>query len=187
MDDIKTIIDQHCETVQSLHSIQDNIYKLANQVINTIERGNKVLVMGNGGSAADSQHFAAEIVGKFHDERKGYPCIALTTDTSVLTSLSNDYSYEQVFAHQVEALANEKDLVMGISTSGDSTNVIQAIEIANKKRCFTVGLLGDDGGELNSMADLSIVPPSSNTARIQECHILVLHIVCHFFDEHFNE
>lgn len=140
--------------------------------------GGKLMVMGNGGSAADSQHFAAEIVSRFRMERPGLPAMALSTDTSILTAIGNDYGFDAVFRRQVEALAMQGDIVVGISTSGNSTNVKMALELAREKGCRTIALLGRDGGSIKSVCDLALVVPSDDTPRIQEGHITIIHIVC---------
>ncbi len=140
--------------------------------------GGKLLFFGNGGSAADAQHLAAEFVGRFVKERAGLPAIALTTDTSILTAVGNDYGFEQVFARQVQALGRPGDVAVGISTSGNSANVMAAMEVARAKGLKTIGLLGKDGGALARLVDIAIVVEASNTARIQECHIAIGHIFC---------
>ena len=179
---ILDIIKEHLEVVITLEKLENEIKLFAEKSIRTLKNGNKVLLMGNGGSAADSQHIAAEFVGRFKKERKGLPAIALTTDTSILTSVGNDYSFDEIFVRQIEALAHPSDLVVGISTSGNSENVIKGILKAKEIGCYTVGLLGKDGGKLKDLVDLSIVVPSNNTPRIQECHILIGHIVCEIVD-----
>jgi D-sedoheptulose 7-phosphate isomerase len=151
----------------------------------TINKGNKVLLAGNGGSAADAQHIAAELSGRFVKERKALPGIALTVDTSALTAIANDYGYEYVFSRQVEALARPGDLFIGISTSGNSQGILNAFEAATKIGCKTLGLSGRDGGKMNGLCDLNIVIPSNVTARIQEMHILVGHILCKAVDDLF--
>jgi D-sedoheptulose 7-phosphate isomerase len=151
----------------------------------TINKGNKVLLAGNGGSAADAQHIAAELSGRFVKERKALPGIALTVDTSALTAIANDYGYEYVFSRQVEALAGPGDLFIGISTSGNSQGILNAFEAAAKIGCKTLGLSGRDGGKMNGLCDLNIVIPSNVTARIQEMHILVGHILCKAVDDLF--
>ncbi len=147
-------------------------------LIDSFRRGGKLLVMGNGGSAADSQHFAAEIVSRFRMERPGLPAIALSTDTSILTAIGNDYGFDVVFRRQVEALANPDDIVIGISTSGTSTNVKMALELAREKGCRTIALLGRDGGSIKSICDLALIVPSDDTPRVQEGHITIIHIIC---------
>lgn len=147
-------------------------------VCNALSSGKKVLVMGNGGSAADAQHFAAELIGRFKLERPSLPAIALTTDSSILTAIGNDYGYDAVFSRQVEGLAAAGDVVVGISTSGNSPNVLAAMRLAKEKGCVTVSLLGRDGGSIKGVSDIPIIVPSSDTPRIQEAHILIIHIIC---------
>lgn len=149
---------------------------------NCIKAGGKILLMGNGGSAADSQHIAAEIVGRFKKERKGMPAIALTTDTSILTSVGNDYGYDYIFARQIEALCRPEDLVIGITTSGNSANVVNAMQAANTIGAFTVGLTGGTGGKLTAICDHNLIIPSNVTARIQEAHIFVGHCLCEILE-----
>ena len=140
--------------------------------------GNKILIAGNGGSAADSQHFAAELTGRFKKERKAYPALALTTDTSFLTAWSNDTSFETIFSRQIEAFGKPNDVFFGISTSGNSKNIIEAIAAAKKIGMKTICLLGRDGGKTKDLPDISIIIPSNNTPRIQEIHIMLIHIIC---------
>lgn len=147
-----------------------------------IKNGGKILLMGNGGSAADSQHIAAEIVGRFKKERKGLPAIALTTDTSILTSVGNDYGYHYIFARQIEALCKPEDLVIGLTTSGNSVNVVNAIEAANAIGATTVGMTGGTGGKLSVLCKYNIVVPSNVTARIQEAHIFIGHSLCEILE-----
>ena len=143
-----------------------------------LEAGYKILICGNGGSAADSQHFAAEIVGRFEKERKAFPAVALTTDTSALTAIGNDYGFDKVFSRQVEALGEKGDILVGISTSGNSENVIKAAEKAKEMGIFTVGFLGKDGGKLKDIVDKAFIVRHSNTARIQEVHLTLEHTLC---------
>ncbi len=147
-----------------------------------IKNSGKILIMGNGGSAADAQHIAAEIVGRFKKERKGMAAIALTTDTSILTSVGNDYGYDYIFARQVEALCRPEDIVIGITTSGNSANVVRAMEAAKEIGATTVGLTGGTGGKLLNLCDFSLIMPSSVTARIQEAHIFVGHSLCEILE-----
>lgn len=140
--------------------------------------GNKLLVFGNGGSAADSQHFAAELVGRFLVERRGLPAIALTTDTSILTAVGNDYGFDQIYSRQVQALACPGDVAFGISTSGNSENVFQALACAREVGCTTVGLLGRGGGRIAGMVDLALTVPSDDTPHIQEAHAAIIHLLC---------
>lgn len=154
------------------------IEEMVDLILAAYRHGGKVILCGNGGSAADAQHLAAELVGRFKLERRALPAIALNTNTSILTALGNDYGYETVFSRQVEALANENDIVIGLSTSGNSPNVIKAIEAAKTRGAKTIGLTGGNGGRLAEVADLNITVPSANTPRIQEAHITIGHIVC---------
>lgn len=149
--------------------------------------GKKVLLCGNGGSAADAQHIAAEFVGRYETERRGLPSIALTTDTSALTAISNDYGYERIFARQVEALANQGDVLIGISTSGNSPNVLAAMMTARATGCVTIGLTGATGKKLASIADAAVLVPSERTARIQEAHGFIGHVWCEMLDRKFAE
>ena len=159
------------------------ISQAAQTIIDAIRNGNKVLVCGNGGSAADSQHFVAELVGKFYHVRKALPAIALTVNTSILTSVANDDSYSAVFSRQVEAMGKKGDVLIGISTSGNSANVIKAITVAKDKGIYTIGLTGATGGKMRDFVDLLINVPSSDTPRIQEAHILILHIIAELVEE----
>ncbi|HTY45587.1 MAG TPA: D-sedoheptulose 7-phosphate isomerase [Patescibacteria group bacterium] len=159
------------------------IVEIAELAINCLEKGGKMIVFGNGGSASDSQHIAAELVGRFKKDRAGLPAISLTTNTSILTAVANDYGYEAVFAKQVEALAHKNDIAIGISTSGKAKNVAAAIKQAKKMGLKTVALTGGDGGELAKLADVSLIVPSTVTARIQEAHITVGHIICELVEE----
>lgn len=155
-------------------------------ICEVIKAGNKVLLAGNGGSAADAQHIAAELTGRFVKERKPLPGIALTTDTSALTAIANDYGYDQVFSRQLEGLASVGDLFIGISTSGNSAGIIKAFDVARALNCKTLGLSGRDGGKMNDCCDLNIIVPSIVTARIQEMHILIGHILCKAVDNLFE-
>lgn len=159
------------------------IIKLVETVSACIKRGGKVIFFGNGGSAADSQHLAAEFIGRFKKERKALAAIALTTNTSVITALANDYGYETVFSRQLEALGQKGDVAVGISTSGKAKNVLAAIKQAKKIGLETVALTGQDGGELAKLADISLIIPSRHTARIQEAHITIGHIICELVEE----
>ena len=154
------------------------VIKSAECVYSSIQRGGKLLVFGNGGSAADAQHLAGEFVGRFTRDRAPLPAIALTTDTSAITAIGNDYGYDQVFARQVTALGNPPDVVIAISTSGRSENVIKGVRAASDKKLTTIAFLGGDGGPLAKMVDIPIIVPSTSTPRIQECHLTLEHIMC---------
>ncbi len=161
----------------------DSILQIAVLMIDCLKKGGKVIVFGNGGSASDSQHIAAELVGRFKKDRSALAGIALTTNTSVLTSLANDYGYDVVFSRQVEALGKKNDVVLGISTSGKAKNVALGIKQAKKMGIKTVALSGGDGGEIVKLADVSLVVPSKVTARIQEAHITIAHIICEMIEQ----
>ena len=179
--------NEHLKTSKAtMKSIGDSLEIAAKLCIESLQSGGKILIFGNGGSAADAQHIAAELVGRYKAERKGLAAIALTTDTSVLTSIGNDYGYERVFDRQVEALANKGDAVIGISTSGSSANVISALKLANDLGCKTIGLSGRDGGEMNEICDINLVVPAEDTPRIQEMHIVIGHTICHLVDQTFS-
>ena len=181
---IKHEFSEHIKASENtLDSIADLIETASTICINSLKNGGKILIMGNGGSAADAQHIAAELVGRYKAERKGLPAIALTTDTSAITSIANDYGFLHVFDRQVEALAHKDDVVIGISTGGTSPNVVNALTAANKLDCKTIGLSGKDGGDFNALCDVNLVVNSDDTPRIQEMHILIGHTICHLIEQ----
>jgi D-sedoheptulose 7-phosphate isomerase len=175
-------IAAHLDVVQSVLGQQDVLEAIARAMTEALHRGNQILWCGNGGSAGDSQHLAAEIVGRFRRERRGLASIALTTDTSILTAVANDYGYEAVFARQVEALARPGDVLVGISTSGNSHNVIAALECAKTQGLVTVAFTGEGGGRMGTLADHLFAVGSRDTARVQEAHILAGHMVCDWIE-----
>jgi D-sedoheptulose 7-phosphate isomerase len=162
---------------------QETIIDITNLLVQTFRRNNKVLLFGNGGSAADAQHLAAELVNRIRVERKAFPAVALTTDTSILTSVANDSGFDRIFARQVEALARIDDVVIAFSTSGSSPNVIEGIKTARKLGAVTIGLTGGDGGMMVKECDLCLVVPSWDTPRVQECHILAGHVICELVEK----
>ena len=177
-------LEEHQAAIQALlDSSLDEIEQTGKLICETLRAGNKILLCGNGGSAADAQHIAAELVGRYELQRRAFPAIALTTDTSALTALSNDYGYDEVFARQVLALATAGDLLIAISTSGQSRNIIRAAEQARASGCKTIGLIGGSGGPLTSACDLAIVVPSTRTSRVQEAHITIGHLWCEMIDD----
>lgn len=170
------LIERFCfEEAKTIHLIADKI-------VGSIRSGGKVLIAGNGGSAADAQHLAAEMVNRFLMERHPLPAIALTTDTSVLTSISNDYSYEQVFSRQIEALGKEDDVFLAISTSGSSPNIIKALERANAQSMVTLGVTGANSGRMEQLCDICLSVPDTSTPRIQEVHNLAFHVICEILE-----
>lgn len=171
-------ITEHLRVTETMHAQIPILQRIADEMTRAVLHGGKVLWCGNGGSAADAQHMAAEFVGRFRRERKGLASIALTTDTSILTAVGNDYGYEQVFRRQVEALCAPGDVVVGISTSGNSRNVCLALEEAKKMGASTVAFTGQGGGAMAGLADAALCVPSKDTARIQEAHILCGHMLC---------
>lgn len=174
---------QHIDTIERLlDESMPSIERCAELIFSTVSAGKKVLVFGNGGSAADAQHIAAELVGRYEKERRGFPAIALTTDTSALTAVSNDYGFERVFSRQVEALAAEGDLAIAISTSGTSPNVIAGVMAARQAGCKVIGMTGSGGKKLASLCDACVLVPERRTARIQEAHITVAHVWCELLD-----
>ena len=184
---IKHEFSEHIKvSVETIKSIGKPIEIAAKICIDSLKNGNKILIFGNGGSAADAQHIAAELVGRYKTERKGIPAIALTTDTSAITAIANDYGYLHVFDRQVEALANKDDVAIGISTGGSSTNVISALKLANNLGCKTIGFSGKDGGEFNALCDVNLIAIAEDTPRIQEMHILIGHTICHLIELEFS-
>jgi D-sedoheptulose 7-phosphate isomerase len=181
---IEKELQAHQVTIEkTIESMVPQIAEASKLIIETLKNGNKILLCGNGGSASDAQHIAAEFVGRYKIERKGVPAIALTTDSSALTAISNDYGYNRVFDRQVEALINRGDLLIGISTSGDSLNIISALLLAKEMGANTLGLSGKGGGKMNYTCDINLVVPSDDTPRIQEMHILIGHILCQAVDD----
>lgn len=186
---IKDILKESQKVRESFFSDKANIEavsKAASRIVESYCRGGKLIVFGNGGSAADSQHMAAELVVRFEKERRSLPCIALTTDTSVLTAMSNDYDFNKIFSRQIEALANPEDIILAISTSGASRNVLDAVKTARKKKVPVIALTGGNGGSLAGLSDISIIVESNKTARIQELHITIIHIICKIVENAFG-
>jgi D-sedoheptulose 7-phosphate isomerase len=181
---IKFLIRESIEVKEkTLKEQSEIIAKIAQKTIQCFRQGKKVIFFGNGGSAADAQHLATELISRFQKERRSLPAIALTTDTSALTAIGNDYGFEKIFSRQIEGLVDKGDIIIGISTSGNSVNVIEGIKEAKKRGAYTVGFLGQTGGKLKNIVDLALCVPSSITARIQEIHITVGHIICQLVEE----
>jgi D-sedoheptulose 7-phosphate isomerase len=168
-------IQEHIDCFKRIAGLKPMVCDMGDRLARTLKNGNKILICGNGGSASDSQHFAAEIVGRFYKDRKALPAIALTTDTSIITAVANDYGYEDVFSRQTEALGTPGDMLVGLSTSGNSENIIQAFQSAKNQQMTAIALTGGDGGRLAGLADFCINVPCEQTPRIQEAHAFILH------------
>jgi D-sedoheptulose 7-phosphate isomerase len=182
-DEIIKTVTESSNLILNSKNLSEKIEKAVNEIIKCFSTQNKIVIFGNGGSAADAQHIVAEFIGRFQKERKSLPAIALTTDSSIITSLANDYSYDIVFSRQCESLVSKGDVVIGISTSGNSKNVEKGIKTAKSMGAVTIGLLGGDGGIINNVVDIPIVVESTNTARIQEVHRVIYHIICGIVEE----
>jgi D-sedoheptulose 7-phosphate isomerase len=176
-------LSDHLDCFEKLRKINDAITAAAHLISKTLAQGGKILICGNGGSAADSQHFAAEIVGRFAREREAWPAIALTTDTSILTAVANDYAFDAVFARQVEGLGGSGDVLIGLSTSGNSENVLRAAVSAHQKSMKVIALLGNRGGKMAALADIALRVPANQTPRIQELHAFILHVWAETIEE----
>ena len=185
--DIKEIFDDVSQLINNSIQLESKITNCINILIECLKKDKKIILFGNGGSAADAQHIAAEFVGRFNMERKSYPAIALTTDSSIITSIGNDYSFDQIFSRQCESLVIKDDVVIGISTSGNSINVKNGLITAKKNGAKTIGLLGNTGGEIKSIVDHSLIVESNSTARIQEIHRIVSHIICDLVEKKMGE
>ena len=171
-------IKDHIENTELLYNLISDISTLSQKIIKVFKRNNKLLICGNGGSAADSQHFSSELIGRFEKSRKSYPAISLTTDTSSITSISNDFSFEDIFSRQIEGLGKPGDMLISISTSGKSKNIIKAVKTAKRMKLESAALLGRDGGDVLKEVDYSITINTLRTCRIQEMHGLIIHIIC---------
>ena len=185
--EIEQLINNSAEIIKKTSSLSGEIQKVINEIIRCLKNGNKVIIFGNGGSAADAQHIAAEFIGRFELERKSLAAIALTTDTSVITSLSNDYDYDVVFSRQCESLVSKGDVVIGISTSGNSKNVYEGIKTSKNKGALIITLLGNKGGKIKELSDISIIVDSSITSQIQEAHRVIYHIICKIVERQLSE
>jgi len=186
-DKIKISIHESSKIILSCEDLVEEIEKTIQIIIDSINTGNKIILFGNGGSAADAQHIAAEFVGRFNIERKSYPAISLTTDTSILTSLSNDYSFEIIFSRQCESIVSKGDVAIGISTSGNSENVLRGLVTSKEKGAKTIALLGNNGGKIKNNVDVSIIVKSVSTPRIQEAHRTIFHIICDMVEKKLSE
>ena len=181
---VKSTLEEHRQVVVKMAALEGEIASAGELCANALLQGQRIYLCGNGGSAADAQHIAAELIGRFVNDRRALPAIALTTDTSALTAIGNDYGYDEVFSRQVEGLCREGDILIAISTSGNSDNVLKAVDAAHRAGASVIGLSGKSGGELNVKCDVSLVVPSGVTARIQEMHIVIGHLICALVEEH---
>lgn len=182
---IREVISESIVVKERLHANVGEIIKSVEIMMDSLKNGKKIISCGNGGSASQAQHFSAELVGRFEKERKALPSIAITTDTSNLTALGNDYGYDVVFKRQVESLGNEGDVLICLTSSGNSQNLIEAVNEARRKKMKIINLLGKQGGKMKGTGDVDIIIPSNNTARIQECHLLILHIFAKLLEDSF--
>ena len=184
-EDIKKMLTESNKTLSSLNGLSGQIEKAAKLVLECYKNKGKTLMCGNGGSASQAEHMAAELVGSFKRDRKALPAIALSSNSATITSIGNDYGYDNVFSRQVEGLANEGDVLVVLSTSGNSENIIKTVEKAKELGIRIIGLLGKSGGKLKGMCDLEIIVESDNTPRIQEAHLAIIHIICEIVEEEF--
>jgi len=183
MSEIENIIKESSETIQNLKNNSSEIQKTIDSIVHCLNSGKKIILFGNGGSAADAQHIAAEFLGRFKQERKSLPALSLTTDTSSITSISNDYSFDMVFSRQCEGLVENGDVVLGISTSGNSKNVENGLKLSHEKGATTIALLGNNGGKIKDIVDIPIIVNSLSTPRIQEAHRTIYHIICELVEK----
>ena len=175
-------LNEHQQTMENVQSLSEIIETATGLIKQTLADGQKILVCGNGGSASDAQHFASELTGRFEKDRKGYAAFSLTTDTAALTAIGNDYGFNRVFARQIESVGQTGDLLIVISTSGNSENLVEAVYQAKQQNIKVIALTGRDGGKLKEMVDVSIIVPGKRTSRIQEAHIFILHYICEAFE-----
>lgn len=180
---IEKIFNEHIKIIKKIKKMAPTIKKISNCIKKALKKGNKILICGNGGSAADAQHFAAELVGRYKKDRAALAAMALTTDTSIITAVGNDYGFEKIFSRQIEALGKKGDVLLVISTSGNSPNIIKAIETAKNKKMKIICLLGKDGGKVKGKSKMEIIIPSNETPRVQEAHEIILHTICELICE----
>ena len=186
IESINKLIDESSKAILETKKISEKISKVVEIILKGLQNDNKVIIFGNGGSAADSQHFAAELIGRYLIERKSLAAISLTTDSSIITALGNDYGFEYIFSRQCESIVKKNDIVIAISTSGQSKNVINAILTSQKRGAVTIALTGNDGGGLQKIADVSLTVPSNSTPRIQEAHRIIIHTICELVEQSFK-
>ena len=182
---IEKTLDQSTKIIADLHDLSDEINKTANLIITAINKNRKIIIIGNGGSAADAQHIAAEFLGRYKLKRKSIPAIALTSNSSTTTAIANDYDFSDIFSRQCESLVSKGDVVIGISTSGNSENVVKGLKTSSKNGGLTIGLLGNKGGKIKNIVDVSLIVKDTSIPRIQEAHRVIYHIICEIVEEEF--
>ena len=180
---IEKTLDQSTKIIADLHDLSDEINKTANLIITAINKNRKIIIIGNGGSAADAQHIAAEFLGKYKIKRKSIPAIALTSNSSTTTAIANDYDFSDIFSRQCESLVSKGDIVIGISTSGNSENVVKGLRTSKKNGGLTIGLLGNKGGKIKNIVDIPLIVKATSIPRIQEAHRVIYHIICEIVEE----
>jgi len=180
---IEKTLEQSTKIIADLHDLSDEINKTANLIITAINKNRKIIIIGNGGSAADAQHIAAEFLGRYKIKRKSIPAIALTSNSSTTTAIANDYDFSDIFSRQCESLVSKGDIVIGISTSGNSENVVKGLRTSKKNGGLTIGLLGNKGGKIKNIVDISLIVKDSSIPRIQEAHRVIYHIICEIVEE----
>lgn len=183
---ILELLNENKSVISKLSDLTDEIELVISKIIECFESGKKIIIFGNGGSAADSQHLAAEFVGRFKYERKSLPAISLTTDTSIITALGNDYGFDSIFSRQCEAIVENGDVVIAISTSGKSRNILEGVLTCKSRGSFIMGFTGLGGDDLSKLCDVSVIVPSNSTPRIQEGHRVIFHIICEIVEDHFK-
>ena len=180
---IEETLEQSTKIIADLHDLSDEIDKTANLIITAINKNRKIIIIGNGGSAADAQHIAAEFLGRYKLKRKSIPAIALTSNSSTTTAIANDYDFSDIFSRQCESLVSKGDVVIGISTSGNSENVVKGLRTSKKNGGLTIGLLGNKGGKIKNIVDISLIVKATSIPRIQEAHRVIYHIICEIVEE----
>ena len=180
---IKKTLEQSTKIIADLYDLSDEINKTANLIITAINKNRKIIIIGNGGSAADAQHIAAEFLGRYKLKRKSIPAIALTSNSSTTTAIANDYDFSDIFSRQCESLVSKGDVVIGISTSGNSENVVKGLKTSSKNGGLTIGLLGNKGGKIKNIVDVSLIVKDTSIPRIQEAHRVIYHIICEIVEE----
>ena len=180
---IKKTLEQSTKIIADLYDLSDEINKTANLIITAINKNRKIIIIGNGGSAADAQHIAAEFLGRYKLKRKSIPAIALTSNSSTTTAIANDYDFSDIFSRQCESLVSKGDIVIGISTSGNSENVVKGLRTSSKNGGLTIGLLGNKGGKMKNIVDISLIVKDTSIPRIQEAHRVIYHIICEIVEE----